>query len=158
MNVFDGWKECAIFTEPCLTGSVWNVFRGNVLISNRCRVSVSFKQTWKMMPLISPPLVFLPMLSINVRKLHTDNTTALLVVMDSPPLSLQIVTGDSLIICITERTVAIKHRLSTKLRNIRKINTLRIKAVNNYPHLIHQTLCLILLSFVALSAETMLRH
>ena len=80
---FDGWKRYAQFSGTASREAFWMFFLVNVLISMVFVVlEVFFQATWQIDALYSL-LVFLPMLSLTVRRLHDTNRSAwwLLVVL-----------------------------------------------------------------------------
>jgi len=68
--------RCRNFQDR-LTGSVLDVFLGEIVLNLNavCRVGGFCQATWKMIALYSL-LVFLPMLSLTVRRLHDTNRSA----------------------------------------------------------------------------------
>ena len=80
---FDAWKRYAQFSGRASLKAFWMFFLVNCLISVVFVVlEIVFQSTWKIEALYSL-LVFLPMLSLTVRRLHDTNRSAwwLLVVL-----------------------------------------------------------------------------
>ena len=80
---FDAWKRYAQFSGRASLKAFWVFFLVNGLISLVFVVlEIVFQSTWKIEALYSL-LVFLPMLSLTVRRLHDTNRSAwwLLVVL-----------------------------------------------------------------------------
>ena len=80
---FDAWKRYAQFSGRASLKAFWLFFLVNCLISVVFVVlEIVFQSTWKIEALYSL-LVFLPMLSLTVRRLHDTNRSAwwLLVVL-----------------------------------------------------------------------------
>lgn len=80
---FDVWKRYAQFSGRASLKAFWMFFLVNCLISVVFVVlEIVFQSTWKIEALYSL-LVFLPMLSLTVRRLHDTNRSAwwLLVVL-----------------------------------------------------------------------------
>ncbi|WP_421848059.1 DUF805 domain-containing protein [Marinomonas sp.] len=80
---FDAWKRYAQFSGRASLEAFWMFFLVNCLISLVfVLLEIFFQATWKIEALYSV-LVFLPMLSLTVRRLHDTNRSAwwLLVVL-----------------------------------------------------------------------------
>ncbi|MBD5770872.1 DUF805 domain-containing protein [Marinomonas colpomeniae] len=86
---FDAWKQYAVFSGTASREAFWMFLLLNVLISAAFVVlEIFFEMTWRIEALYSL-LIFLPTLSLTVRRLHdTGRSTWWLLVMLVPAIGM----------------------------------------------------------------------